>query len=148
MRSARALLHLGAFCASLALRAPPQRAVAGLPLAHAGASAVVRHCASSTWDADALTAKTVADLKVLLRDRGLPVSGRKAELVSRLLASPGPNGGGPTLPNPGRKRSAAGVTPKAAAAADAKPKKKPRPVPSTRVAFERDATPRRTEAPT
>lgn len=36
----------------------------------------------------ALANKTVIDLKHLLRERGLPISGRKSNLVSRLLAAP------------------------------------------------------------
>ena len=36
-------------------------------------------------DRDSLTPMTVAQLKVLLADHSLPVSGRKAELIDRLI---------------------------------------------------------------
>ena len=38
-------------------------------------------------DEASLSAKTVAELKVLLAEQSLPVSGKKSELVDRLLAS-------------------------------------------------------------
>ena len=37
-------------------------------------------------DEASLSAKTVAELKVLLAEQGLPISGKKSELVDRLLA--------------------------------------------------------------
>jgi len=37
-------------------------------------------------DEASLSAKTVAELKVLLAEQSLPVSGKKSELVNRLLA--------------------------------------------------------------
>ena len=39
-----------------------------------------------SMDEASLSAKTVAELKVLLAEQSLPVSGKKSELVDRLLA--------------------------------------------------------------
>lgn len=59
-------------------------ATTGAPRRHGGAA----NGSSDYWEGD-YEELTVAKLKVLLRQRGLPVSGKKAELIFRLLADDG-----------------------------------------------------------
>ena len=86
---------------------------------------------------------TVVQLKSMLRARGLPVSGRKAELVARLREGPGdpaqrsraPAGAGG--PASSRRRSAVKKD---------REQKRARPGRSSRVEFTRDPTPRRPDS--
>ena len=98
-RSMRVMLYAAAAavrCSSLRLSALRTNAARRGVALHATTSAArqARRAAALNDASNPYAGKTVADLKELLRARGLPVSGVKTALLERLAASDGGGGAG------------------------------------------------------
>jgi len=110
-------------CTSLRLSALRTSAARRGVALHATTSAArqARRAAALNDASNPYAGKTVADLKVLLKERGLPVSGVKAALLERLVDSDG--GGGALAASPPRRADAALKTAEVEAPPPAVPKK-------------------------
>ena len=110
-------------CSSLRLSALRTTTARRSVALHATTSAArqARRAAALNDASNPYAGKTVADLKELLRARGLPVSGVKATLIERLAASDG--GGGALAASPPRRADAALKTAEIEAPPPAAPKK-------------------------
>ena len=109
-------------CSSLRLSALRTSAARRGVALHATTSAArqARRAAALNDASNPYAGKTVADLKELLRARGLPVSGVKAALLERLEASDG--GGGALAASPPRRADPALKTVEAEAPPPAAPR--------------------------